>query len=197
MPPQDDSAPPDAGRSLPPCLFLLMGPPAVGKLTIAWELESRTGAIVVDNHLINNAVFVPIGLNRGDDVTLADTDALRARVLDVVLEATEAAPARLSHVFTIWLPEGPENAAHVDRLRSLAARRRARFVPVWLNASRGTLATRVGAPERAERSKLTDPVVLEELLDLPLLRPPADAVRLDTTECSPSDAVTRILAAID
>lgn len=30
-------------------LFYLVGPPAVGKLTVARELERRTGAIVVEN----------------------------------------------------------------------------------------------------------------------------------------------------
>ncbi|MFQ6483639.1 AAA family ATPase [Brachybacterium epidermidis] len=194
-PSRRDPAPP-TGEGAPACLYLLVGPPAVGKLTIARELASRCGAIVVDNHLVNNAVFVPLGLNRGEEVSLADTDALRARVLDVVLEATEAAPARFSHVFTIWLPEGPGNAAYVERLRDLAHRRGARFVPVWLTADAGALLSRVDAPERAQRSKLTDAAVLQDLLEVPLLAAPEDALTIDTTQIAPAQAVTQILESL-
>jgi predicted kinase len=175
-------------------LFFLVGPPAVGKLSIAREIARRSDAIVVDNHLVNNAVFVPMGLDRGGR-DLADTDALRARVLDVVLEATRAAPSELSHVFTNWLPEDPDNAAHVQRLRDLAAARGARFVPVWLTASADELAGRVAAPERAERAKLTDPGVLHELLAIPSLPAPSDAIELDTSRMSIEEAAAHILEA--
>ena len=48
------------------------------------------------HHLVNNAVFVPMGLGRDSDVTLEQTDALRDRVREVVHEATAAAPASRS-----------------------------------------------------------------------------------------------------
>lgn len=177
-------------------LFLLVGPPAVGKLSVATEIGRRTGAIVVDNHLVNNAVFVPMGLGRGHGVELADTDALRGRVYDVVLESTLLAPPGLSHVFTNWLPDGPENAAHVDRLRRIAERRGARFVPVWLTASPEALLARIGATGRAERSKLTAPEVLRDLLELPVLPPPEDAMTLDLSIMGPEDAAAQILHAL-
>lgn len=180
-----------------PRLYLLQGPPAVGKLTLARELDRRTGAIVVDNHLVNNAVFLPIGLGRDPEVTLEQTDALRDRVRDVVHEATIAAPASLSHVFTFWLPDSPENAEHVERLRALAERRGARFIPVWLTASREALLERVAAPGRAERSKLVDPGILSELLEKPQLPAPPDAVILDLSETTPAQAVQELLAALD
>lgn len=179
----------------PARLFFLVGPPAVGKLSVAREIERASGAIVVDNHLVNNAVFVPLGMGRSDEVTLADTDALRARVLDVVLEATLAAPAELSHVFTVWLPDDPENAEHVERLRRVAQSRGVRFVPVWLSAEPEALLGRVGSPGRAERSKLTDPAILRELLDLPPLPAPADALTLDMTTTDPASAAAHILDA--
>lgn len=177
-------------------LYLLQGAPAVGKLTLAREIARRTGAIVVDNHLVNNAVFVPMGLGRDPAVTLEQTDALRDRVRDVVHEAALAAPPAVSHVFTFWLPDTAENAAHVERLRTLAARRGARFVPVWLSAVPEVLLARVGAPERAGRSKLVDPEVLRDLLEVPQLPVPADAVALETSAMSPARAVEELLAAL-
>lgn len=191
-----DTPTPDTPETGEARLYLLQGAPAVGKLTLAREIERRTGAIVVDNHLVNDAVFLPMGLGRDSRVTLEQTDALRDRVRDVVHEATLAAPASLSHVFTFWLPEGPENAAHVDRLRTLAARRGARFVPVWMTASREALLARVDAPSRAERAKLVDPEILRDLLEIPQLPVPPDAVTLDLSETTPAQAVEALLTAL-
>lgn len=184
-----------AGAESSPRLFILVGPPAVGKLSVARALERLSGAIVVDNHLVNNAVFVPMGMNRGAGPALSDTDALRARVMDVVLEATRAAPPGISHVFTNWLTDAPENAAHVDRLRDLARDRNVRFVPVWLTASRESLLARVGSSDRADRSKLVDPEVLRGVLEMPTLPAPADAITLDLSVTGPEETALRILKA--
>lgn len=129
-------------------LFYLVGPPAVGKLTVARCLEQRTGAIVVDNHLINDPVFVPMGVHRGEGIEA--TNELRGRVLDIVHEAIRLAPTRFSHVLTHWLPDKPENAELVERVRASAAARQARFVPcgspLMSKPSRG------GSPSRIDRS---------------------------------------------
>lgn len=187
----------DRAQVLPgPHLLLLVGPPAVGKLSVARELERRTGALVVDNHLINNPVFVPMGLLSSEDVDITATDGLRRRVWEVVLEAAAAAPPTLSHVMTNWLSDDPENAEHVERLRALARTRGARFVPVWLTASEEALLARVDAPGRDQHGKLTDPELLAQILAVPMLPAPADAIHLDLTEQTPPEAVTALLGAL-
>ena len=85
----------------------------------------------------------------------------------------------------------------MERLRALAERRGARFIPVWLTASREALLERVAAPGRAERSKLVDPGILSELLEKPQLPAPPDAVILDLSETTPAQAVQELLAALD
>lgn len=182
-----------APQPAPPALYLLVGPPAVGKLSIARELAAQADVIVVDNHLVNNAVFVPIGLNRSEQVTLADTDALRDRVIDVVLEATAAAPAQLSHVFTNWLVDVDADVRHVERLRELARSRGVTFVPVWLTADREELRRRVPHPDRAARSKLADPELLDAALEHTPLPAPSDAFILDTTSTPSAESARRIL----
>lgn len=182
----------DAVTDTPASLFYLVGPPAVGKLTIARELERRTGAIVVDNHLWSDAAFVPLGLKFGADWRLVDD--LREEIRERVLLAAERAPRHLSHVFTHWLPDDPENAAILDGFRALAQRRGATFRPVWLTADADVLARRVTEPDRTVKAKLTDPDVLRELLAEPLLPAPPDALVLDTTDLTPAQAVDAILA---
>lgn len=173
-------------------LFYLVGPPAVGKLTVAREIERRTGAVVVDNHLVNDPVFVPMGTHRpGGD--LDPTDELRRRVLEVVHEATAGAPASYSHVFTNWLTDDAQDAQLLGRLRLVAGRRSTRFVPVWLTAAPEVLAERVVSPQRSERAKLTDPEVLKDLLRRPVLPPPDDALILDTTTIQAGEAADQIL----
>lgn len=85
-------------------------------------------AIVVDNQLINDPVFVPMGVHRGEGIEA--TNELRGRVVDVMHEAIRLAPTRFSYVLTHWLPDKPENSELVERVRVLAAAGQARFVPV-------------------------------------------------------------------
>jgi hypothetical protein len=42
-------------------IFYLIGYPGTGKYTIAKEIAALTGAVLVDNHLINNLVFSVVG----------------------------------------------------------------------------------------------------------------------------------------
>ena len=142
-------------------LFYLVGPPAVGKLTVARCLEQRTGASVVDTH--------PIRL----------------------------APTRFSHVLTHWLPDKPENAELVERVRALAAARQARFVPVWLTADVETLAGRVTEPDRSQRAKLVDAEILRQLAAVPNLSPPPDALVIDSTSLTADEVADRIVQHVE
>lgn len=173
-------------------LFYLVGPPAVGKLTIARELERRTDAIVVDNHLWSDAAFIPVGTRFGAD--WRSVDDLREQIRHLVMVAVERAPRELSHVFTHWLPDDPGNAEIVDGFRALAARRGVAFRPVWLSADPEVLTERVTQPDRSLKAKLTDPAILRELLAEPQLPPPPEALMLDTTHLTPAQVVDVILA---
>lgn len=161
-------------------LIYLVGPPAVGKLTLAQEISRRRGAVVVDNHLISDPVFVPMAFGRGQ--ALETTDLLRERVFDVVLAATRMAPSDVSHIFTNWLQDRPAAGARVEQLRAVAADRGARFVPVWLDAQPAVLARRVGSMDRSRRAKIVDPQVLTEVLGVPRLPAPDDALVIDTSQ---------------
>lgn len=84
----------------------------------------------------------------------------------------------------------------IARELELALRRGARFVPVWLSADTEALAARIANPQRSVRAKLMDPAVLKDLVTIPQLPAPGDAIVLDTTNLQPHEVVDVILASL-
>jgi predicted kinase len=135
----------------------LMGPAGTGKLTIARALAPMIGAIVVDNHWINNPVF---GLLSNDRVTpfpeavWDEIEKVRSAVLETI--ATISAVGQ-SFVLTNELYEDEiESRAIVHQVRGAAKRRGSIYVPVRLMCSAEELAKRVVSPERTTRLKSMD-----------------------------------------
>lgn len=91
-------------------ILQLVGPPASGKRTIGALVAERTGAALVDNHLINDPVFTALGVN-GLGSLHPQALPMAARVREIVHEAVPAAPPATSHIFTGWLVDTPEDAA--------------------------------------------------------------------------------------
>lgn len=110
-----------------------------------------------------------------------------------MLEAAAHAPARVSHIFTMYLGAGEKEAAFLPRFEALARQRGAEFVPVWLTAPEGELLRRADSPERREKLKLRDAVRLQRLLgEAGTLPPLPDVLVVDTSELSPTEAAARI-----
>ena len=176
------------------CLYYLVGWPGAGKRTVGVELARRTGARLIDKHLINDPVFQAIGAD-GIEPVPEGAWALVGRVADVVFDAVRTvAPPDLSHVFTNVLVDSEEDRAHFDRVAALARDRQARFVPVWLTCSTDALLARIGNEDRARRLKLRDPEALAELMRRHRLLPPVeDALELDTCMLDAVAAAERIV----
>lgn len=193
---------------MPPRVFHLVGPPASGKRTVGLALSRLTGAVLLDNHLFNDAVFKPYwadGLRPIPD----EIYALAAKVREAGLAAARLAPRDVNQIFTSYLTTRPSGPAALQLVRDLAAARGAIYLPVWLECDLDELTRRVTQPERLARAKMRDPEQLRATLAVPdHLAPPPDALRLDTGysraeshRCRPADraagghaAVTLILA---
>jgi len=174
----------------------LVGPPACGKRTIGALIAQRTGAALIDNHLINDPVFTALGVDgMGELHPLAIPMA--GRVRRIVYEAVLAAPPETSHVLTNWLVDTPEDALASQRLRELAVTRGAELYPVWLTCDAQQLRQRMTLPDRAVRNKLRDPSRVDAVLAAGLVPAPDDALQLDTTELDATSAADEILAWID
>ncbi|MFC3835195.1 MULTISPECIES: AAA family ATPase [Deinococcus] len=174
----------------------LVGPPASGKRTVGLELARLTGAVLLDNHLFNDAVFRPYGAD-GLRPIPTEIHALASQVRALGLEAARRAPPDVSHIFTSYLTTKPSGPAALQLVRDLAGARAARYVPVWLTCDPAVLEERLEHPGRLERAKLRDPLILRQTLATSgVLAPPPDALVIDTTQLAAGETAARIAATL-
>jgi hypothetical protein len=126
----------------------LMGVAGAGKLTVAKAIAAKTGARVVDNHLINNPVFSVIRQDGVTPLPRAVWDrafAIRVAVLETIATLS---PAEWSFVFTHEAYGASWDIAVYQLTREAAEARKATFLPVRLLCDPDEIARRVMSPER-------------------------------------------------
>jgi hypothetical protein len=180
--------------SRPTTLIYLYGPPAVGKLTVAMELQRRTKFRLFHNHLTVNALREVFDLG---------TDAFTAVLHRTRLDVFETAVRNgIDLIFTnnsIWaVPDGRArfaDFANQARRRTESAAGRAMFVQ--LLAPIEALEARVGSTSRRQHGKLLDPVRLQEMLELYDPAPlHSDDLVIDTSTLSPAEAAEMVATAL-
>jgi hypothetical protein len=186
--------------SLDNTIIVLIGFAGTGKYTIGRALAERTGARLIDNHLINNPIFKVVN---ADGVTPLPP-AVWGKVSDIrrlVYEAIrEISPPGLSFIFTLELRESDPNAhrAFLD-LQELAGVRGAQLVPVRLVCDVEELCRRVADPARAAQLKEISPeLARKKMSEHTVLNPQHENTRtLDVTAKSPGESVDAILLEIE
>jgi len=183
-------------NSLADTMVLLIGFAGTGKYTIGRELCERTGATLVDNHLINNPIFRVVD---ADPVT-----PLPARVWDRVKEVRaavykairELSPPGMGFVFTMELRESnPEDHNAFRDLERLAAARQCRFISIRMICGVEELCRRVADPARATMLKTISPELVRKKFaeDSVLNVPHVNQRTLDVTKRTASGSVDAIL----
>ena len=176
-------------------MIYLVGPPAVGKYSIARAIAQRNGAVVVDNQLINHPIF-----------TLFKWDgkfALPSDIMDRVVPIREAvlstleeiAPKELSYVLTNTLTDSADSRATYERIRRIARVRGSSFVPVTVSCNPEEQLRRVETPDRVARLKIADATWVRSYMETtrPFRPPDPDLIGVDTTTLSPDAAAEEIL----
>ena len=178
-------------------IIYLIGHYAVGKMTVARAIANTTDARIFDNNLANNVIF---SLVRADGRT-----PLPERVWDMIgvirdqalLAIEELAPSDASFILTSCLLESdPGDRAAYEKVEQLASARRSVFVPVILTASDAAHSDRMGAPERAERLKMTDAIAAarkRQSTELLSVNHP-NRLDIDTTDMPPVEAARMIIS---
>jgi hypothetical protein len=177
-------------------VLLLIGFAGTGKYTIGRELCERTGAKLIDNHLINNPIFKVVD---ADGVTplpagvWAKVKEIRATVYDAIRELS---PPGMGFVVTMELREGnPADHGAFWDLEQLAAERQSRFVPIRLICGVEELCRRVVDPGRVAMLKTISPELArrKSLEDAVLNVPHPNQRTLDVTKRSASGSADAIL----
>ncbi|CAN5589926.1 hypothetical protein BH20ACI3_BH20ACI3_29440 [soil metagenome] len=141
-------------NSLRNTFILLIGFAGTGKYTIGRELCRRTGARLIDNHLINNPIFKVVnadGVTRLPAPVWEKVKDIRRTVYEAIRELSSP---ESSFVFTMELRHSNpgDHLAFLD-LQELAAARQSLFVPVRLLCEVDELCRRVADPARSEMLK--------------------------------------------
>jgi len=140
-------------RELKNTIIYLIGIPAVGKYTTAAAIAQRTGAKLVDNHLINNPIFRVANVD-GTNRLPFPTEGWKymGRIRRAVLAfIRDIGHPDHSYVFTNVMREDEIRAFR--QIERLAKKRKALFVPVFLKCSAHELKKRKASPQRRRMMK--------------------------------------------
>ncbi|MDQ3818239.1 MAG: hypothetical protein M3362_11260 [Acidobacteriota bacterium] len=180
-------------------IILLMGFAGTGKYTVGRALAARTGAKLIDNHLINNSIFTAVN---ADGVTPLPAEVwdkvkqIRRIVYDTIRELS---PPSTSFIFTSELRQNnPADHVAFAEVRKLANARGSLFVPIRLVCEVEELCRRVVSPERRERLKSIDPVQARKRAteDMVIVPRHSNLLTIDVTARSPQSSVAAILKEI-
>lgn len=180
-----------------PSIIYLFGHPAVGKYTIASAIAQKSGAVVVDNQLINHPIFALYkwdGRFQLPDDVMDRVVPIREAVLSTI---EESAPESLSYVFTNTLSDSADSAALFRRIRRIAEKRKSVFLPVMITCGPEEQARRVENADRAARLKIADASWLRDYMQtaLPFEPDDPDLLKVDSTEQDPAASAEQILRA--
>jgi deoxyadenosine/deoxycytidine kinase len=176
--------------------IVLIGFAGTGKYTIGRELCERTGAKLIDNHLINNPIFKVVeadGITPLPPGVWDKVKTIRAIVYDAIRELS---PPDLSFVFTIELIEGkPGEQKAFEDLANLAEVRNSLFVPVRLVCDVDELCRRITSPGREAMLKAISPEgARKKSSESEILKTDdPNQLTIDVTRKSPSESTDDIL----
>src|ERR1700686_4013097 len=92
-------------NSLENTIVALIGFAGTGKYTIGRELSERTGARLIDNHLINNPIFTVVNADGVTPLPAKVWDSVKEIRATVYRAIRQLSPAEMSFVFTMELRE--------------------------------------------------------------------------------------------
>ena len=169
------------------------GWPGAGKYTVGRIVARYLGARLVPNHVLCGPGFCVAEF--GDPVFFEVARKVRA----VVYERIAEAPPDAGFVLTSVLIDGADDAARLDAIEDIAARRQCPFLAVTLDCAVEANLQRLNTADRAARNSLTDVEMLRSLRETYELLPPRGAVPLviDATTTTARESATTICDAAE
>ena len=179
------------------CVVYLIGFRGTGKYTVAKELQKITKARLVDNHTINNPIFMLHDVSKGiEDEVWEDVSKIRNIVFEHIKYHADLSN---SFIFTNELFDNDEDDIDIYKtVLSLAKHRKATFFPVILHCDLEELLDRA---QNKEREKLFKDTSVENIKNLykahQILIPDyTNTIELNITALSPNESATAIIEKI-
>jgi hypothetical protein len=191
-----------SGNATPPMLVMLIGPPAVGKMTVGHALAARTGLRLFHNHHTIDLVLrlFPFGTPPFHRLV----GEFRRRIFEEV-----AASDLPGLIFTyVWAFDDARDAAAVEEWSAIFRAREGRVVFAELEATQTERLRRNETEFRlaekpfkrglvASRARLLTDDALYQLNSGGVFDGRTDWFRLETTHLSPEEAAEQILVRFD
>lgn len=144
-------------------IIVLIGFAGTGKYTIGKEIAGRTGAKLIHNHLINNALFTALDADGVKPLPPQIWDKVRQARRVVYETIRELSPPGLSFIFTGQLyEEDPNDHRAFAELVDLASARGSLIVAIRLICDVDEQCRRIASPERATMLKQITPQAARE-----------------------------------
>lgn len=135
-------------------IIVLIGFAGTGKYTIGRELCERTGARLIDNHLIADPIFSVVNVDGVMPLPAGVWDKVKQIRRTVYQAIRESSPPGMSFVFTVeWRTNNPADLRAFTDLAELAVERQSRFVPIRLICGVEELCRRIEDPSRISMLK--------------------------------------------
>ena len=169
-------------------LIFIYGPPAVGKLTVAKELEKITGYKIFHNHLTEDLA----------ETIYPDYDQKRFDLANKLRYTTfeHAAMKNTDLIFTFVFSDKPEDEDFIFQTMGIISRWKGTTLLVQLVAPLDVLKIRVKEDSRLAFHKLTDPGLLQEMfsgLNRTVPNTQQNSLCLDTSVLAPGQAANEIV----
>jgi hypothetical protein len=177
-------------------IIVLIGFAGTGKYTIGRELCKRTGARLIDNHLIANPIFSVVNVDGVAPLPAGVWDKVKQIRRTVYQAIRELSPPEMSFVFTVeWRTSVPADLKAFSDLAELAVERKSRFVPIRLICGVEELCRRVVDPSRIPMLKeMSAELARKKSLEDEVLHAPHPNLRtLDVTKRTANGSVDAIL----
>ncbi|MEK7616413.1 MAG: AAA family ATPase [Patescibacteria group bacterium] len=172
-------------------LIFLYGPPAVGKLTVANELEKLTGYKNFHNHIISDIIGIFFDWGHSARAPLVN------RILEDIIDTT--AKADIPGVIFTYVYDISDQP-WIDSLSKIVEHNKGQIHFVQLIAPEEILMKRVNEPSREKFHKVKTPEKLKELMDkfnLFAKVQNAENITFDTSTMQPREVAQKIVEYFD
>lgn len=174
-------------------LILITGAPAVGKFTVAKELQKSTGYKLLHNHMVID--FALNFFERGTLERVILQEKLYSDLVEYLMKTKQQVIMTYAYATDYVARSGTADTDFVKKIQKIVQKYKGDFLPVQLIADKKVIVQRVQGHSRKKFSKIKDITRMKKMLDEEDFVTPLEfknALILDTTTLTAAKAAKNI-----